>query len=717
MNNMNKKTILQSAAAVLIAIIFWCGTYYGVSSQLMGRIIYLQLIFGAGAGLFYVIFNSFSERAKINLPYLLFSVLFAVPIYLYFIERFLNSRFVDIITTKSSAGMVVTSFIVLLIVLFYQLLGYIVHKSLKRFERPAFVFVTLLSVFLPAFTVSSEQYRTYSGENYKLLNRVMDHRKGGLKGRVIVVGIDGATWDVIDPLLKKGKMPNMKYLMDGGGYGVLLSDERARSPVVWTTIFTGVPPEVHGIDTWEGSLSTNRRVKAIWNIFNEYDKKAVVVNVPGTFPPEKVDGFMISGFPVPMVTHNNFGIFFSTDGAKGVDIPHKKIHLETVSTGGYSKRAELSIPVTLPVDMSEIIKDPDWILSDRYSLHNFFVEFLINRTIRTAGRSRELKLYLFMGGNNNSADLSFSKDGDTIAATIGQGEWSPPIYRRFDNNELFFKVKLIKADGKDMRLFVTPFYRSVKSKDVPYFFPSSAKSMPLKLTDEYIVEGPGWGMLNNMDVTEAFWEMQRDTLRLRAGYIDSLFKKDFWNLFVAVYTITDRIQHSFWKFREPDYFDDVDNISAESFGDVIDRAYIAVDKRLGEIIRGLKEDDLLVVISDHGFQRAGAASKDNHSGRHKREGIFVFYGRGIRKGVNKSRNGMLRAHILDITPTVLYLSGFSVAEDMPGKIIRDVIDEGFLKAHPVKTTATYNRGIKTADEDTTIEESTKEQLKSLGYIQ
>src|SRR5689334_8640300 len=66
-------------------------------------------------------------------------------------------------------------------------------------------------------------------------------------GTVLVIGADGLTFDVLDPLIAAGKTPHIAALLARGSRAVLMSEEPMRSPALWTTIATGQPRAAHGI--------------------------------------------------------------------------------------------------------------------------------------------------------------------------------------------------------------------------------------------------------------------------------------------------------------------------------------------------------------------------------------------------------------------------------------------------------------------------------------
>lgn len=121
--------------------------------------------------------------------------------------------------------------------------------------------------------------------------------------RVVIIGLDGAGWNIINPLLEERALPHIKYLMEKGSYGVLTTIRPTISSVVWTSIATGKSMIKHGVVDWTYLSNNNievpysqkeRRVKAFWNILSEQGWRVGVLNWFLSYPPEEVNGFMVS---------------------------------------------------------------------------------------------------------------------------------------------------------------------------------------------------------------------------------------------------------------------------------------------------------------------------------------------------------------------------------------------------------------------------------------
>jgi hypothetical protein len=143
--------------------------------------------------------------------------------------------------------------------------------------------------------------------------------------RLLVFGIDGATWTVIDRLFAQQRLPNLARLVREGSRAPLRTLRPTHSPRIWTTIATGVLPEVHGILDFVVKLpgsgrttlpsSTQRRVAAVWNVLSDHGQRVGVANWWATFPAEPIDGFVISDRAIPVRRATYTSVLGLTDEA------------------------------------------------------------------------------------------------------------------------------------------------------------------------------------------------------------------------------------------------------------------------------------------------------------------------------------------------------------------------------------------------------------------
>ncbi len=126
--------------------------------------------------------------------------------------------------------------------------------------------------------------------------------------RVLLLGLDGMTFDVLEPAFEAGHMPVFKRLLDRGASGILTSTVPPYTPPGWTSIFTGVNPGKHGIfgftlgnvQSSKGLVSLDRvTAPAIWNAANAQGVRMGLFNIPMTYPAPAVDGFAVSGMLTP----------------------------------------------------------------------------------------------------------------------------------------------------------------------------------------------------------------------------------------------------------------------------------------------------------------------------------------------------------------------------------------------------------------------------------
>ena len=125
--------------------------------------------------------------------------------------------------------------------------------------------------------------------------------------RVLVIGIDGGTFDLIRPWADEGHLPNLARLMSEGVWGLLESTLPPVTSPAWPCFATGKNPGKHGVfdfirpagGEFELVNSASVKARALWQILSEAGRRVGVINVPVTYPPAPVNGFMVSGMLSP----------------------------------------------------------------------------------------------------------------------------------------------------------------------------------------------------------------------------------------------------------------------------------------------------------------------------------------------------------------------------------------------------------------------------------
>ena len=446
---------------------------------------------------------------------------------------------------------------------------------------------------------------------------VVESHDTGLK--VLLVGIDGATFSVIDPLVGAGELPTLAGMMREGARAPLQSDRPMRSPALWTTVATGRTREEHGIvhfteeDEESGqpvlANSRMRRTLTVWDMLSAAGRTVGVVGWWSTWPAEPVRGWLISD----RMTRSRW-----SEWADGV------------------KQDGLTYPPELADSLLPLIVDP---------------------------------LDPPMGEIRRVIDLDAEDEAELLAAT-----------------------RPVRAHGPSVLKFAM-------STQITYE----------RIADEMLARSAAEGG---------------------------------WPDFTAIFLIAnDAISHTFWHYHDPGSFEAIDAEELQRLGPVVANVYRRNDGYLAHLLEGADPSTVTIVISDHGFKASGklptAGSKKRlkdaftrefahtdesfetvtvgQSGVHHPAGIFIAAGGPILPAIETE------ATLFDLTPTLLALMGLPVPEDIPGRVLTEILDPTFLERYPIRTIPSYERVINRrallAAAEAENDESTMEMLRSLGYIQ
>jgi len=133
------------------------------------------------------------------------------------------------------------------------------------------------------------------------------------KRKTILIGLDGCTFKILKPLINDGYLPTFTEILKEGCHTHLISTLPFNTLPAWTSIFTGVNPGKHGItniiirENGEykiANTSKHRMVDSLWKILSRHNKEQIIVNEPVTYPPEKINGIMLTGFSTPFENRN-----------------------------------------------------------------------------------------------------------------------------------------------------------------------------------------------------------------------------------------------------------------------------------------------------------------------------------------------------------------------------------------------------------------------------
>jgi predicted AlkP superfamily phosphohydrolase/phosphomutase len=183
--------------------------------------------------------------------------------------------------------------------------------------------------------------------------------------KVLLIGIDGGTFRVLEPGIKANKLPTFKQIIETGSSGILHSTIPPATIPAFPTLMTGKNCGKHGIFDFMGEIdgqstlmdSTRIVGKTLWRVLSDNGKKSIVVNVPLTYPPETIDGIIVTGMLTPL----------------GKDYTHPKELMKKLDelTGGYPVQFDSGIVDRNP---SQFLPQLHQMLNNRETAINFLLE-------------------------------------------------------------------------------------------------------------------------------------------------------------------------------------------------------------------------------------------------------------------------------------------------------------------------------------------------------
>lgn len=536
--------------------------------------------------------------------------------------------------------------------------------------------------------------------------------------KMLIVGWDGATFDIINPLLLKGHLPNIASLLRTGVWGRLESTIPPLTPVAWTSISTGVNPGKHGIYDamlYDNELhkitfvnSTMRKVKPVWKILSERGSKVGVLNVPVTYPPDEVDGFVIPGM-------------FTPEGASDFFYPQQLQEEIENRFGKYiiecRKDNDPSAYLKSILEMVDLRERVSLYLMDRHPLDFFFVAFVASdraqhfywKYLDTShpehSRYKDAIPSVYKRLDQALGSLLKKVGPDTNVIMVSDHGAGPLNSAFFLNNWLLKKgyLRLKEDPAIALKARGNSKLKSLVSKSIKKIVPSRILSKIRHYgVDEGQKELNRFCSLIDWDKTMAFSE--------GAGG--------------GIYINCDAVGEERYKDLVAELTEELYNVVDQGGKKVVKMVY-----RRDELYRGdhVKYAPDLTILCDAGYQVIAPNEllyfNKNYddalflphrwSARHEKHGIFVLHGPAVKKNIeiNESR-------VIDIAPTVLYLMNEAIPEYMDGKVLDEAIEKKYITRNPVRhesyVVQQESTGMKLSEEE---EKDIAEKLKGLGYIE
>lgn len=490
--------------------------------------------------------------------------------------------------------------------------------------------------------------------------------------KVLVIGLDGATWDLIMPWVNDGKLPTFKKIMNEGVYGNLKSTIPCISAPAWTSAFTGVNPGKHNIfdfvsnEGYEKKVVTNRsrRRKAIWNIMSVQNKKVVVINVPMTYPPEKVNGIMISGWGTPDIKSDyTYPKNLKDDLIKENYAPFYEVKGEFAQDADkdfYIKRVEKLMEQRKDISL-KILKTYNWdlfivVFISLMRIQYFFWKYM-NSKGEDAEKYADVILNIYKKADNTLGDFLNNVDKNTniiIHSDHGFG----PINKDICLNNALRDLGLIGLTEKTKNKVLRKIGLTKENilKIVPLRL---IKLLPQKLQ---IIgkEIPSESGLEDIDWSKTkvwFFSHGGRSLRinLKNRELNGIIDKNNYE------ELRDFVIKNLCELKDP-----------ETHEKIIEKVYKREEIYHGPYVENAP--DLIIEPSEGYFLRDGFCEKlivpSRQAAQHKPKGIFLAYGPDIKKG--KEIKG---SKIIDISPTILRMFNIPIPRDTDGRVLKEIFKE------------------------------------------
>jgi predicted AlkP superfamily phosphohydrolase/phosphomutase len=554
--------------------------------------------------------------------------------------------------------------------------------------------------------------------------------------RVLIVGIDGATWDVLGPWIQDGTLRHLARLRQDGSWGELRSTVPPLSAPAWSTFLTGKRPGKHGVfhfsnvfglpDQDDTAIVNARSIQSptLWDILGHHERRVISINVPMTYPPRSVNGCMITGlltprnarrFTHPLELAQRLGDYIidldrfidfkpwrgGAERASGATSPSLSLMQDFREMLEKRATTSLSLMKSEPWDLFTVVfSGPDRMGHYLWPYHHGATTDDGARQLHAAVRDYYIRLDEIINELINTA-------GQDVNLLIISDHGMGPMYtmRAHWNSWLYEHGWLAVAETDVQRLNPEKWLRRL--------------GLPRDKIGRILLKIPG--IANSRPVRQA--------AATSAFVVDEVRSKAYAiSMYAFTFGIRINAQDDEKQILRAEIAAELERVVDPRTGKrIVQHIYPGEEYYSGPNTHYIPE---IIVVTDPDYTGGFGAghysaiatprnADDVNSGEHRMEGVFLAHGPTITGGL-RALPGM---HLEDVAPTALYLSGLPVPSDMDGRVLTEVILPGVLETRPVaqgEPTGYWPDRSRPAFIDETISDEDKEQieerLRALGYL-
>ena len=422
--------------------------------------------------------------------------------------------------------------------------------------------------------------------------------------RTVLIGLDGVSSEFALRMVKEGKLPNLKRLIDEGTLApYCLSSLPTSTPENWTTIATGAWNGTHQVMSFQvfqpenlkgrwvaGYTSKESQAEFIWDAAERAGKKCILIKYPASWPPTIKRGIQVCGCHVRPCVHqlDNSHLFSTESYPKSIPVTLKPA--EGWKNIPSSHLVPLSGCLTFP--KGEKVTSPE-----KATLSTPLC-------LSTEEKKFYLLIYAASGQGYDRVIISRSRDAARKVAELRPGEWSNWLKEDFLTEDgkkrgtFRFKLEELSPDAKKLKIYSTQVMNSEE-----FTFPSSLSQELTEKVGPFITD-MGWEGLGHAGRSydwiseKTFLELSDYQNNWLAECAIYLTKNKEWDLCFLQSHCVDCANH--YCIDRADPLVNEDEKEAKYYLEFLENLHQSQDKMIGKIMENMDENTLIIVISDHG---------------------------------------------------------------------------------------------------------------------